>query len=97
MSKTFKITEKADHDLDEIYLYSLEHFGSIRAEQYILELVDVFQQLVDGIKKGIDCSTVKQGLYAAGAVSHIVYYKKTKHGIIIYRVLHKSMDYQNHF
>ncbi len=67
-----------------------------RAEKYIDDLVIVFQKLADNYKQGRDCSHVRPNLYAWNVVSHVIYYKPTKDGVSIYRVLHSSMDYKKH-
>ena len=95
-TKIFHIRKTADKDLENIFIYSVEEFGIKRAEKYIDDLVLAFQTLANDYNLGRDCSHVRPNLYAWNVVSHVIYYKPTKDGISIYRVLHKSMDYKKH-
>jgi toxin ParE1/3/4 len=94
-TKIFHIRKTADKDLENIFIYSVEKFGIKRAEKYNY-LVFAFQTLANDYNLGRDCSHVRPNLYAWNVVSHVIYYKPTKGGISIYRVLHKSMDYIKH-
>jgi toxin ParE1/3/4 len=95
-NKKFYVRKTADKDLEVIFIYSVENFGMKRAEEYIYDIIAAFQNLADNFKQGRDCSHVRPNLYAWNVVSHVIFYKPTKDGVSIYRVLHKSMDYKKH-
>jgi len=95
-NKIFHIRKTANKDLESIFIYSVENFGMERAERYIDDLVSAFQTLANNYNQGKDCSHVRPNLYSHNVVSHVIYYKPSKDGISIYRVLHKSMDYIKH-
>jgi toxin ParE1/3/4 len=96
-NKKFYVRKTADKDLENIFVYSVENFGMERAEKYISDIVTAFQNLAaDNFKQGRDYSHVRPNLYALDVVSHVIFYKPTKDGVSIYRVLHKSMDYKKH-
>lgn len=95
-SRTFHIRQKADHDLDNIFMYSYENWGAERAFKYIDDLVQSFQLLADNDKLGRSYNNVRADLYGYKIVSHIIFYKPTDYGIDIHRILHKSMDYKRH-
>lgn len=42
-TKRFYLRALADSDLEDIYVYSLEQFGQVRAEQYVNDLIDSFE------------------------------------------------------
>lgn len=92
-NNNFRIQPKASQDLEDIYSYSYQEFGSIKANQYIRNLDIVFNKLVTDPKLGMDYSRVRDGLLAYRAVSHIIFFKREIDGITIIRVLHKSMDH----
>ncbi len=96
VNKKFHVRETADRDLNDIFIYSFETFGLERAEKYIDDLVSAFQFLADNYNQGRNCSHIRSNLYAWKVVSHVIYYKPTDDGVSIYRVLHKSMDYEMH-
>jgi len=95
-NKKFRIRPKADKDLENIYEYSYQEFGSARADQYIRELDAVFHTLADEPTLGRDYSHVRPNLMAYKVVSHVVFFKPAVYGATIIRVLHKSMDYERH-
>lgn len=91
-----RIRPKADKDLENIYEYSYQEFGSARADQYIRGLDAAFCKLADKPSLGRDYSHVRPDLMAYRIVSHVVFFKPSVDGITILRVLHKSMDYGRH-
>lgn len=95
-SKKFSVRKTADKDLEKILVYSVNNWGAIRAERYVTEVVESFQILADDYSIGIDYSHIRPNLYAYRVVSHLVFYKPTKRGITVLRVLYKSMDFKRH-
>ena len=91
------ITPKADEDLENIYLYSVEKFGVKRAVQYINDLDKTFDKLANDRSLGHDCSYISPNLKSHRVVSHLIFYKFMADKVIIIRILHKSMDYKQHF
>lgn len=94
--KTFRLKPKAEKDLESIYVYSYKVFGQIRAKRYIHDLSGAFQQLAEDAALGRDISLVRKGVQVYPVNSHVIFYKTTGFGIAVIRVLHKSMDYDNH-
>jgi len=94
--KTFRLKPKAENDLENIYVYSYKAFGQIRSERYICDLSAAFQQLAESAALGRDRSLVRKDIQVYPVNSHVIFYKTTSFGIIVIRVLHKSMDYDNH-
>lgn len=96
MTRIFKLRPKADKDLIKIYKHSIKEWGDARADKYIMDAENIFQELADNPALGYDASYVVPQLRAFPVVSHVVFYKSTNYGIMIIRVLHKSMDSRNH-
>ena len=76
--------------------YSINNWGAIRAERYIREIIESFQMLADNYAIGLNYNHIRPNIYAYRVVSHIVFYKPTKNGVTILRVLYKSMDFKQH-
>lgn len=96
MASNYFLRAKADKDLEDIYLYSVNNFGQLRAEQYIDDLVEAFESLARQQNLGRKRRDINPALYSYQCVSHIIYYKQLKTGIDILRILHQSMDVQKH-
>ncbi len=95
-SKNVRLRPKADNDLKTIYEYSVQEFGSVRADQYIRELDVAFHKLADEPNLGRDSHHIRPGLLAYRVASHVIFFKPAVDGVTILRVLHKSMDYARH-
>lgn len=87
----FALRSKAEDDLEVIYLYSLENWGAVQAEEYIQLLDRAFQQLVENPNIGTSCDFVRDGLKMYPVQSHSVFYRIKGNKVVIVRVLHKSM------
>ena len=92
----FRMLPRAAQDLENIYQYSYQEFGGVKAEQYIRGLDFAFNKLATDPQLGIDYSYVKDGLLAYRVVSHVIFFKLGIDGIVIIRILHKSMDHTQH-
>jgi toxin ParE1/3/4 len=96
MPRLCKLRPIADKDLKNIYRYSTEKWGQVRADRYIIDIEKTFQNLAISNKQGRDCSHVRPNLRAFSVVSHVIFYKPTTYGIAVIRILHNSMDENRH-
>ncbi len=87
----FYIHEKADSDLEDIFDYSVEQFGFVRAEQYIYDLEKVFRDLAANPKLGRRFDPDINYYFQYPVESHSIFYAPTDTGVDIFRVLHQSM------
>ena|SRR3990167_916031 len=94
--KTYRLYPKAVEDLESIYLYSASEFGVKKADNYILQIETGFKYLVKEPLASRKCDHVRQDLRSFSIASHIIFFKITKYGIVVMRVLHKSMEFPRH-
>lgn len=92
----FELTEAADRDLTDIYLYSYRQFGEQQADAYLISLEDCFSRLADmpGLGRAID--HVRSGYFRFEHERHVVFYVRMAGGIRIVRVLHERMEPDRH-
>lgn len=95
-NRLISLRPKAEEDLESIYRYSLENFGSSRANQYLNDIDEVFRRLSEMPTLAKDYDHIRTGLKAFPIVSHIIFFKTSATHITISRILHKSMDFQKH-
>ena len=95
-SRSVQLRPRALHDLESIYKYSLEQWGITRAEAYLTEINKAFEALANHDQLGRDYSRVSADLYAYNIAAHVIFYTPTPTGILVIRVLHKSMDHVRH-
>lgn len=79
-------------DLEEIYRFSLEHWGTGRAESYIKRIDEAFRHLCDHPRLGQGRDDVLPGILAFRVLSHVIFYRHGQDGIAVIRVLHQAMD-----
>ena len=94
---TFKFTDSAWGDLSDIVDYTVEHWDAAQAVVYIDGLETVARAIAEAPPMGKACEDLHDGLRAFPYESHVLYYLEAPHGIIIIRVLHKSMNTALHF
>ena len=88
---TFYVHEKVDSDLEDIFDYSVEQFGFVRAEQYIYSIEQVLRDLAANSQLGRRFDPDINYYYHYPVESHSIFYAPTDTGVEIFRVLHQSM------
>ncbi len=89
----YKVSGKAEMDLDRMYEYGIERFGLKQAQTYLFGIHDMFQILSDNINLARDTSEFVLSLKRFSYKSHTIFYLATDRAILIVRVLNQSMDY----
>lgn len=80
-----KITLRAERDLTDIYRYTLETFGALQAEKYLLELDGVLTLLSQYPAMGrVYDGQTHQFLHG----KHIILYRSRGNEIVIGRIFH---------
>lgn len=92
----YEFSAQAERDLEGIVDYTLEHWGSRQAVDYLIGLEDLAQNLAENSGLGIRRDELIDGLISFPYGSHNLFYIKQAHGITIIRVLHKHMDPMRH-
>ncbi len=95
--KIYILSEIADKDLEDIFDYTFDEFGFDQAEKYLLEIEEVFQNLIINPQIGKKRDEIKQGLYSFPKDNHIIFYRILDNHIRIVRVLHGSRDIPKYF
>lgn len=96
MSKSYRISEKAIEDLDEIWLYTLQTWSREQADRYYKLLIDEFEYIAAHFNSGKSMEYIKLGYRATKVKSHVIFYKKAEDQLVdIIRILHQNMDIEN--
>lgn len=93
----FKISNEAQNDLENIWLYTFETWSIEQADRYIELIIDEIEYLADNPKTGKDYSSVRKGYYRSKVKSHFIFYKinQKEELIEIIRILHQQMGIEN--
>lgn len=98
MSKEFYVLSKiGDKDLEDIFDYTSDEFGFEQAEKYLLEIEEIFQNLILNPQLGEKRDEIKKDLYSFPKDNYVIFYKILNKSIRIVRVLHGSRDVSKHF
>lgn len=93
---SYRLSNDAEQDVIDIYLYSYQEFGEAKAESYHQALVEHFNKLAKNPAMGRDFSFIKAHTRRSNCVSHVVYYQVIGADVLILRVLHQSRDPARH-
>jgi toxin ParE1/3/4 len=63
-NRIVRLRPKAVSDLENIYIYSCQEFGDVRAEQYIKDIDALFYKLADNPNIGRDYTHIRPDLFA---------------------------------
>lgn len=91
-----KLYPKAQEDLEGIWLYTYQKWGPVQAKNYTGILRDQWGKLAKNPSLGRKCNYIRKGYRRLEVGKHIIFYKPDKKFIVIVRILHESMDVQEH-
>ena len=92
----YSLSEKAAEDLENILDYSYVNFGMLVMQDYYDSLDKCLNTLDRNPDLGLKTEYVSLNYRCFYHRSHMIFYKKSAHGIYIVRLLHKSMDVSQH-
>lgn len=88
----YELTNTADEDLSAIYAYSFMEFGENRADAYFESLEECLKRLAENPKLGMDVGSLRRRYFRFVHQRHSIYYKKSRSGILVVRVLGPGMS-----
>jgi toxin ParE1/3/4 len=86
----YKLSNKADQDLDEIYSYSFVNFGPQQADKYYDSLLDQLDKIASNPARYPVAQDVKQGIRRSVHDPHTIYYQQITGGVEIIRILRQQ-------
>ncbi len=92
-----RLSSRASSDLDSILDYSIIHFDANVMTKHHESLAKCLDTLDENSDLGTEVAHIRSDYICFEHRSHLIFYKKTKHGILVIRILHKSMDAPRHF
>lgn len=91
------LTPAAIADIEDIWTYTEQRWGTAQAERYVSMVGSACQGLAQGTTFSQDASHLRAGYRRAHVGSHILFFRTDPAGrITIVRVLHQSMDPDRH-
>ena len=91
------LSPKAKSDLSDIWDYTLAEWGIDQAEKYVRDLWTAMQKQARDPSTSVDISDVRKGYRKFRSGSHVIFFRLTREGIDVVRILHQRMDFERHF
>ena len=96
--RPYLLTTAARKDLIDIGHFTAEKWGKRQRDKYLKQLDDAFKLLARQPEIGRDSDEIKPGYKKFSQGSHIIFYRAgTESKIVVIRILHNSMDVDQHF
>ena len=92
----YKLSGKASGDVEDIYEFTIVHFGIEQARKYLHGLGDCFKALAEYPLQGRAADELASELRRYEYQSHVEFYREEEQYTLIVRVLHKSMEFARH-
>ena len=92
----YRLTPAAERDLENIWLYTRQQWGTEQADIYTAILANAFSELAQAPKTAPSCDHIRSGYRRLSVVRHMIYFRVTDYGIVVVRVLHDRMDALRH-
>lgn len=91
------ISEEANRDIENIWLYTLKNWSAEQADRYFNLIMNEIEYLTEHPKSGKDYNQIRKGYFCTRLKSHFIFYKINlkKRQIEIIRVLHQRMDLES--
>jgi toxin ParE1/3/4 len=87
---------RAESDLLGIGEYTLRTWGPAQADLYLTEISGWCQRLAQNPSLGRACDGIRPGLRRSEQGKHVIFYRERVHGILVSRILHRSMQPERH-
>ena len=86
---SYRLSDRADEELFDILLYSVEQFGLHQATTYRSGLENCFSLLADNPRLGRLAEQIGKGVRRHEHGSHVILYEEADEGVTILGLVHK--------
>jgi toxin ParE1/3/4 len=93
----YRVSEDAERDLDEIFLYWANRASLEIAERLVDRITERFWLLGEHPEAGKTASDIAVGVKCFPAGKYLIYYRKTRRGTDILHVFHGAREQRNAF
>ena len=88
---TFRLSRRAEDDLTDIGIHTLNQRGERQTVRYIDNLESCCQKIADNPAARRPCDYIRPGLRRMEQGSHVIFFRRTGKDIVVIRILHKKM------
>ncbi len=88
----YRLTPAAERDLEDIWQYTSDQWGTEQAHRYADKLIVALAELAETPKVAPTCDHIRSGYRRRRIEQHVIYFRITTYGIAVVRILHTRMD-----
>lgn len=92
----YRLSPQAQRDLEELFDYTMIHWGLAQALRYSDLVEAACVDLADAPQRAQVCSHIRPGYRRRSLERHVIYFRTTSYGIAVIRILHQRMDAARH-
>ena len=92
----YALTPRARADLEAIWTYTAERWSVEQADRYVALLHRAMQTAAVEPRLWRSCDDIRRGYFKHAAGSHVLFFRRDESGIVVVRILHRSMDFERH-
>jgi toxin ParE1/3/4 len=93
--KTYRLSPRAESDLEGIWLYTFENWSLAQADRYHHALMAEIDALATGRRKG-QRSSLRPGYLKRLCGLHVIWFRDLGDRLEIIRILHSAQDAERH-
>ena len=93
--RPYRLSPLAQNDLEDIWLYTFEHWSLEQADRYQKKIIAAIVGLAHGTMTGRPVD-VREGYFKYPAEAHVIFYRQSKSSLDVIRILHQRMDAPTH-
>ena len=87
---SYDVSDSAEADMFQVYLFGLERFGIVPARRFISDLHRIFALLAENPRLGRLAPSIRAGVRRHEHGSHVIVYEEKPDGVLILAVFHAS-------
>ena len=92
----YRLSPRAQRDLDAIFDYTVAHWDLSQAMRYTDLIEAACADLAEAPQQAQGCAHVRPGYRRRSVGQHVLYFRPTRYGIAVIRILHQRMDEGRH-
>jgi toxin ParE1/3/4 len=94
--RSLRLAKPAKKDLQLMAEYTKREWGEAQKRKYLGVIQQSFKDLAISSVSGKSRDDVAKGLYCYSIQKHLIFYRETRHELVILRVLHQRMNVSRH-
>ncbi len=92
----YALSPAAQADLENIWDYTVTHWGEVQAEDYTRDIQAACEALSNGMLVSRSADDIRAGYRKVAVGSHVMFFRMQSDMVEIIRILHQSMDVGRH-